>query len=172
MLRKTLARAIPFAPSGASGHSEFAPHRRQLILRNANQIDSLAAGQFDQRNLVFHGDLGDAHQFIGLTYASRHLRYDRECTIFLDIAMDAVIDEASVAFILILIVPNRCEQGGERRLARGILGAARKRPEHGGHGLEVLFAKRCDELRLGKRNARDVVMDRRVFLDLTAAKPL
>ena len=70
--------------------------------------------------------------------------------------MDAVIDEAGVAFILVLIIPNRREQGGERWLARGILG---ERPEHGRHGLEVLFVYSCDELRLGKRNARDVAVD-------------
>jgi hypothetical protein len=56
-----------------------------------------------------------------------HLRYDRESAVFLDIAMDAVIDEAGVAFIQILIAPNCREQGGEGRLARGVLHAARER---------------------------------------------
>ena len=91
------------------------------------------SGQLDQGNPVFHGDPGDAHQFIRRAHTSWHLRYDGEGAVPLDVAMNAVIDEAGVAFILILIVPNRCEQGGERRLAGGILQAARERLEHGGY---------------------------------------
>jgi hypothetical protein len=86
-------------------------------------------------------------------------------------AMDALIDKAGVAFIHILIIPNRREQGGERRLAPGILVAARQRPEHSRHGLEVLFVYSCDELRLGKRHTWDVVVDRWVFFDLATTKP-
>src|ERR1700730_9213817 len=68
------------------------------------------------------------------------------------IALSSLSTVAGVAFILVLIIPNRREQRGERWLARGILGAARQRPEHGRHGLEVLFVYSCDELRLGQNH--------------------
>ena len=108
----------------------------------------------------------------GVVDAARHLRDDRERAVALDVGVHAVVDEARVALVDVLAFPDHREQRRQRRLAAGVLLAAGQRGEHRRHRSQPARADRLDQLRLGQRDRRHVVVRARILLDLAAAGPL
>jgi hypothetical protein len=81
------------------GHVELLPDRRELLLADAEQVDSLAAGHLDHRDLVLVDDVGDPPQLIRARHAATHPRHDAEPPVVLDVGVDAVVDEPGVALL-------------------------------------------------------------------------
>ena len=108
----------------AARHAEVFPHARQVFLLDAEQVDALAAGELDHRHVVLHRHLGDAHQLVGRRHAAVDARDDRERAVLLDVGVDAIVDEAGVALVVVLAGPQRLQQRRQADLAAGILLAA------------------------------------------------
>ena len=106
--------------------SRSSPDLRQIVFPHAQQIDSLSAGQLDQRYVIPLGDVGDAPQLRGAGDAAGNLRHHGERSVLLDVGVDALVDEARVLLVFVLTVPQRLQQRGEARLARGVFLAARQ----------------------------------------------
>ena len=56
--------------------------------------------------LVFLGDVGDAAQLVGAGDAAVDARDDAEGAVLLDVGVDAVVDEARVALVVVLVAPD------------------------------------------------------------------
>jgi hypothetical protein len=53
---------------------ELRPHGRQVFLLDAQQVDALAAGDLDRRNLELVGDVGDGAQLVRAWSWPPHMR--------------------------------------------------------------------------------------------------
>ncbi len=76
------------------GLVEVAPHGGQVFLLHAQQVDALAAGHLDGRDveLLRHG--GDGVQFGRRGHAAPHARHHAVGAVLLDIGVHALVDEA------------------------------------------------------------------------------
>ena len=167
-----LAGAIALAVSMARRHVEIAPHLRQVIFLNAQQIDPLAAGQLHHRHVVFVRHVRNAPQLVGSRDAAGHLRNDRERSVLLNIGVNAFIDEARIAFIHIFVRPDGIQQRSQSRLAAGIFFASGQHREHRRHRFQFLFVAGADQVGFSQRHARHIVVNRRIFFHFAAARPL
>ena len=64
-------------------------------------------------------------------------RHDAEGAVLLDVGVDAVVDEARVALVVVLRAPDRLQQRRQAALLRRILLAAGERVEHRRHAAQV-----------------------------------
>ncbi len=101
----------------ARGHAEVAPDVRELLLRDPEQVDPLAAGDLDHPDVVLVGYLGDPAELIRGDDATVDARDDRERAVVLDVRVDAVVDEACVALLPMPVRGHLRDEVGERRLA-------------------------------------------------------
>ena len=167
-----LAGAVALAPGVARRHAEVAPDARQIVLRDADQIDALAAGQLDQRHVVLVGDVGDAAQLVRRADAARHLRDDREGAVLLDVGVHAIVDEARVALVDVLAC-SRSMMSSDA--SAGLLPASSTPPASASNTAETEFrpCSRIASISSGLRSgiAGHVVVDRGILLDLAAAEP-
>jgi hypothetical protein len=158
-----LAGAERLRISVARRHAEVLPDLRELLLCDAEQVDALAAGDLHHRHLVLVGHVRDASQLGRGGDATVDPRDDAEGAVFLDVRVDAVVDEAGVALVLVVIRPERLQEGGETDLAPGILLPSPQRREHGGDALEAPLPDGPDEIGLRQRHAGHVVVHGRVL---------
>ena len=71
------------------------------------QVDTLAAGDFHHRDIVLVRNIARyLRRSSGCRHTAVDTRDDRECPVFLDIGMDAVIDKARIALIDIVRFPD------------------------------------------------------------------
>ena len=166
-----LAGPVALAPGVAGRHVEVFPDRGQLVLRDADEVDALTAGELDQRDGVLLGDVGDPAQLGGRGDAAGHFRDHRERAVLLDVAVHPVVDETGVALVLVLALPDHGQQRGQGDLGGRVV-LLGEGAEHGRNRLQALLLHRLDQLRLGHRDVRHVVVDRGVLLDLAAAEEL
>ena len=157
-----LAGAEGFRVGVAARHPQVFPHARQVFLLDAQQVDPLAAGDLDHRHVVLDGHLGDAHELVGRRHAGVNARDHRERPVLLDVGVNAIVDEAGVALVGVLVGPQRFQQRRQADLAGGILLAAGQLLEYGADGLEAAVLDLGDELRFFERHARHVVVLGRV----------
>ena len=92
-LHRAQALGVGLAGDQARG-VELRPHRRQVFLPDAEQVDALAAGDLDGRNLELVGDVGDGAQLVRRRQAAPHARHHRERAVLLDVGVHALVDEA------------------------------------------------------------------------------
>ena len=95
-------------------------------------------------------------------HAAVDARDDRERAVLLDVGVDAIVDEAGVALVVVLVGPQRFQQRRQADLAAGIFLAARQLLEDRADGLEAAALDFGDELRFFERHARNVVVLGRV----------
>ena len=143
-------------------HAEVLPDARQVVLLDAQQIDALAAGELHHRHVVFDGHLRDAHQLVRRGHAAVDARHDRERAVLLDVGVHAIVDEARVALVVVLVGPQRFQQRRQADLAAGIFAAARQFLEDRTDRLQAAALDFGDELRFFQRHARNVVVLGRV----------
>ena len=124
----SLHRAQCFRIRMAARHVQILPHCRQVFLLHAQQIDTLAAGDFHCRNLVLIDHVGDAAQFGCIRLAAPHARDDGVGAILLDVGMRALVDEARLRIVFRLMRPGRDQVIVQRRAARRT--AIRRTPLH------------------------------------------
>ncbi len=106
------AEAAPLGPHaglhGAQGlgvgvagrHADVFPDIDQVFLLHAQQVDALAAGDLDGRDLVFVHRVGNATQFIGGCLPTPHARYHRIGAVLLNVRVAALVDEARLRIVL------------------------------------------------------------------------
>ncbi len=128
-----LASPITFPIGMAGRHAQIAPDVREIIFLDSEQIDPLAAGQLDHRHLILLGHVRNSTQLGGTGDAACHLRHDGKRTIFLDIGVNAFIDETRVRLFHILASPDRAEQGGKPGLTGRVFFTIRQCLENSGH---------------------------------------
>ena len=51
------AGAVTFAPRRPGGHVEFLPHGGEVVLGDSDEVNSLAAGNLDEGNVIFAATL-------------------------------------------------------------------------------------------------------------------
>src|SRR5205814_6200145 len=116
-----LARAVALRVRVAGGHAEVAPDERQVLARDAHQIDPLAAGELHERDGIFFGHVGDAAELGRARDTAGDLWDDAVRPVFLDVRVYAIVDEARVALVGVLVGPDAVEQRGEPGLAGRVL---------------------------------------------------
>ena len=96
---------------GVAGHHaglvQVGPDRGQILLLDAEQVDALAAGDLDGRDLELVGDVGDGAQFARRGDAAPHARHHRIGAVLLDVGVDALVDEARLRVVAIFAGPGR-----------------------------------------------------------------
>ena len=122
-----LHRAERLAVGVARGHVEVRPHARQVLLAHAEQVDPLAAGDLDHRDLVLVGDVGDPAQLAGGGDPALDLRHHRERAVALDVGVHAVVDEPRVVLVDELAVPDHPQQRRQRHLRARVLAVGGQR---------------------------------------------
>ena len=127
-------------------HAEVAPDLGQVLLADAEQVQPLAAGDLHERHLVLVGDVGDPAQLVGRAHAAVHPRHDRERAVLLDVRVDAVVDEARVALLLVAVGVDLGDEVGERRLADAALAPGAARVGDLADGLQAVVADAPGEL--------------------------
>ena len=70
------------------------PDGRQVVLLHAQQVDALAAGDLDGRDVELVGHVGDGAQLRRRGHAAPHARHHRIGAVLLDVGVDALVDEA------------------------------------------------------------------------------
>ena len=114
----------------ARRHTHLAPHVREVLLGDAQQIDALAAGYFHHLGFVFLGSVGDAAQFVRRGDAAVDAWHHAERAVLLDVGVNPIVDEASVALVLIVGAPYGSQQRCQAQLAAGVFLATGQRLEH------------------------------------------
>ena len=89
--------------------------------------------------LVLVRDVGDAAQLGRRGHAAVDARHDAEGAVLLDVGVDAVVDEARVALVLVLRAPERLEQ----RREPGLLPASSLPPASAANTAETLRRPRA-----------------------------
>src|SRR5690606_28248348 len=90
----------------AGGHVEFLPDMRQVVLSHSQQVDALPARNLDHGNLIFLGNVGNAAQLRWTGHSTPHAGHDRVRAIFLDVGVDALVDQLGLAVVLSLSGPG------------------------------------------------------------------
>ena len=109
----------------------------------------------------------------GRADAARHLRDDGERAVLLDVGVHAVVDEPGVALVLVFARSRALQQRRRAPACCRRLPCRRPAPRTP----PTPTSDRCSRIAsissgFGQRNAGHVVVDRRVLLDLAAARPL
>ena len=63
-----------------------------------------------ERLLALAGNIGDAPQLSGTSYAARDLRYDRKCSVLLDVGVYSLINKSRVGLLDIFAGPDGAQQ--------------------------------------------------------------
>jgi len=129
-----------FSVGLARGHSEVRPNFRQVGFFDAEEIDTLAACDFDHRHVVFFRDVGYAAKFFSGSDAAAHARDDGESAIFLNVGVDAVIDETRRAVFIVITAPDDIHHVAERWLADFAAGTVAVDVENFLNGKDALAA--------------------------------
>ena len=73
---------------------EIGPDRGEILLLDAEEVDSLPAGDLDHAGLVLLRNIGDGAQLLRRGYAPPHAGNHGIGTILLDVGMRPLIDES------------------------------------------------------------------------------
>src|SRR5262249_45832388 len=111
------------------------------------------AGDLQHADMVFVGDVSNTAKFVGRGYAATNAGYNREGTILLNIGVDAVVDEARRAVLIMIAAPKHVEDVAQSGLADFAADSISVDCEHLLHALELLATQDPAKLVLGKWNA-------------------
>src|SRR5206468_2411917 len=112
-----LHRAQRLGIGMARGHADVLPDVDQVFLLHAQQVDALAAGDLDGRDLVLVHRVGDAAQLVGRGLAAPHARNDGVGAVLLDVGMAALVDVARLRIVQRFLGPGADEVVVDRRTA-------------------------------------------------------
>ena len=115
-----LHRAQGLAVGVAGDHAggvEIAPRPRAGPPSDAQQVDALAAGHLDGRDLEVVGDVGDGAQFVRRGQAAPHARHHRIGAVLLDVGVHALVDEARLVVVAVFARPGAEQVVVQRRAA-------------------------------------------------------
>src|SRR5204863_981420 len=101
----------------ARRHPELAPHLGKLLLSHSHQIDALAARDLHHRHAVLLRHVGDAAQLLRRRDATEDARDHAVRAVLLHVGVYAIVDEPRVALVVVLLPPDRAQQGREPSLA-------------------------------------------------------
>ena len=158
-----LAGAEGFRVRVPRGDPQVAPHFGQFLLGDAEQVDALAAGDLHHRHLVALGHLCDALQLGRRGDSAVDARHDAERAVLLDVGVHAVVDEAGVALVVVLLAPEGLEERGEADLAWRVLATVGQRGENRRDAAQAAQLDFADQVGLGERHARHVPVHRRIL---------
>ena len=148
-----LHHADAFGVSLPRRHAEVGPDLRQIGFLHAQQIDALAAGNLHHRHVVFFCDVGDSAQFVRRSDAATNARNHGERSVFLNIRVDAVVDEARRAVFLVIAAPQHVQHVAQRGLADFAAEAIAVDIENFLNGFELLAAQNLAQFVLRERQA-------------------
>ena len=97
--------------------AEIAPHRGQIFLPDAQQVDALSAGHLHGRDAELFRHDGDGVQFGGRGQAAPHARHHAVGAVLLDIGVHALVDEARAGIVAIFAGPGAQQIIIQRRAA-------------------------------------------------------
>src|SRR5208337_2517734 len=100
-LHRTQALGVGMTRDEARG-VEVRPDGGEILLSDAEEIDTLTAGDLDGRNLEFVGDVGDGAQLVRRRQPAPHAWDDRESSVLLDVGVNPLIDEARLGVVLVV----------------------------------------------------------------------
>jgi hypothetical protein len=132
----------------------------------------LSASQLHQRYAISFGDVCDPPQLRRAGDTAGDLGNNREPSVLLNIGMDALVDKARIFFDLIFAFPQSLQQRGQTGFASGVFFSTRKIVENRRHRLQIALENSSNQIWLGERNTRNIVMYGRILLDLSSARPL
>src|SRR6185436_12046168 len=72
-------------------HPQVGPYAWQIGFLDAQQVDSLAAGDLHHRHLVLVGNVGDAAKFVRARDAAANARNHRERAVLLNVGVHAIV---------------------------------------------------------------------------------
>nr|KGD10729.1 putative nitrite reductase (NAD(P)H), large subunit [Burkholderia pseudomallei] len=152
-----------------AGRDQFFPDERQLLDARAEQVHALATRDL-RVEAVLARDLADRDQPFGRDFAAGHARHDRIGAVALDVR-EVVIVRILQRRVLLLqheLVPARCEDAGDGRLADVAAEAAPVLLQKRAERLEPLDAHHVIELlaRIRKVLAQVVVHGEALLLHL------
>src|SRR5260370_9293623 len=135
----------------------------EFLFGNADQVDALSTSELDHGDIVFFRDFGNTAQLLRRGNTAIDTGHNAKGRVFLDVSVYAVVNEASVALILIIFAPDGLEQRAQADLATRIFFPSRQGLKDGRDTAQVLLFNGFDEFRFLERNTRDVVVDRGIF---------
>src|SRR5215212_9601401 len=89
----------------------------QVFLLHAEQVDALAAGDLDGRDLVLVDRVRDPAQLVRRRVAAPHARDHRIGAVLLDVGVAALVDEAALRVVLRFLRPGADQVVVDRRPA-------------------------------------------------------
>ena len=137
----------------ARRHAEIGPNSWQVRFLDAEEIDALTSGNFHHRHVVFFGDVRDAAQLFRRGDTAPHARNHRKCSIFLNVGVHAVVDEARRSVFVVIAAPQHVHHVAQRGLADFAAVAVAVNIQHLLHGAETLAAHDIAQFILSERNA-------------------
>src|SRR5581483_9626294 len=138
-------------------HPEFTPYGRKIVLCDAEEVDALAAGYLDHPRAVLLGNLRYPSQLRGRRNAAVYSWDDGKRAVILDVGVNAIVDEPSIALILVVPPPHHPEQRGQRGLDGGIVAAAQG-VQHRAHTPKPAAANLGNELGFAERYRFDIAV--------------
>src|SRR6266567_2777423 len=137
----------------ARRHAEIGPNFWQVRFLDTEEIDALASGDLHHGHVVFFRDVRDAPKLFRRGHTAPHARYDGKRSVFLNVGVHAIVDEACRAVFVVITAPQHVHHIAQRRLADFAAVAVAVNIENFLHGTEPLAAHDIAQLILGERNA-------------------
>src|SRR5690606_29267933 len=116
------------------------PDGGEVFLFDAEQVDALAACDLDGGYLELVGHVGDGAQFLRIGHTAPHAGHDGIGAVLLDIGVDALVDEAGLAIVLVFPRPvgNEVVVEGGAAFGAAAGGFPLQLLHDGGNGFETL----------------------------------